>query len=131
MKYSPCEQIACPAASVSEALRLCEVCTLPSQLLRQQFLLGNIHCRTDKTFENPLFDKGNSHRANVAQLPVRPNDPFYLIKATVFLLHAFDGFSHAGSVLRMDKGKILFNRRCAILRIKTVDFVQLIRPIMA
>src|SRR5580765_5671526 len=103
MKYLPSEQIAGPAASVSEALRFREICFLSTQLLRQQFLLGNIHRRTDKALENLLFNNGNSHSANVAQLPVGSNDPLYLVEATVFLLHALNGFNHGRSVMWMDE----------------------------
>src|ERR1700751_6047122 len=126
-----CIELSRPTADGGETLGFRKVGLLPAQLLCEQLLLGHIHGCTDKPFEEPLFHNGNCHGADVAHLPIGSDDPLYLIKATVLLLHAFDGFSDGGSVLRMDKGKILFNRRCAILRIKTVDLVQLIRPIMA
>src|SRR5580704_3870024 len=72
----------------------------------------------------------NSHGANVAQLPVGSNNPLYLIEATVFLLHAFDGFSHEGAVLWMHEGQILLSRGCSVLWIQPVNFEQLVRPIM-
>ncbi len=130
MKHLFCIEVSRPTADVGETLGFRKIGLLPAQLLCEQLLLGHIHCRTDKPFEKPLFHNGNCHGADVAHLPVASDDPLYLIKATVLLLHAFDGFSHGGSVLRMDKGKILFNRRCAILRIQAVDFEQLIRPIV-
>ncbi len=131
MKILPCVEICRPTADVRQTLRFRKVCLVPPQFLRQQLLLGNIHRRTDKTFEHSLFNNGNRHCAHVAQLTVRSNDSFYLVETALFFLHAPNGFGHRGPVLWMDEGQILFNRWGSILRIKTVDFVQLIRPIMA
>src|SRR5580700_7998189 len=107
MEYLPRNQIARPAASMSQALRFREVCLFPSQLLSQQLLLGDVHRSTDESFENSLFKDRNSYGANVAQLPVGSNNPLYLVEATVFRLHAFNSFSHGGAVLWMNEGQIL------------------------
>src|SRR5216684_3197257 len=131
MEYLPRNQIARPAASMSQALRFRQVRFFPTQLLCQQLLLGDVHCGTDESFENSLFKDRNSYGANVAQLPVASNNALDLIETTMFLLHAFNSFGHRGAVLRMYEGQILFNRGCYVLRIQPVNFVQLVRPIVA
>src|SRR5689334_21545827 len=104
MKYFPCEEIAGPTADVSEALRFCKVGLLPPQLLRQQFLLGDVDGAPAKTLENSLFHDGNSHAANVAQLTVRPNNSLCYVAAAVSLKHRLHRFSHGGSVLWVNDG---------------------------
>src|SRR5580658_760583 len=129
MKYLPSEQIASPAAGVSEALRLCEVCTLSSQFLCQSLMLGDVHGCTVKRFENSTFKNRNTHAANVPYLPIWSNNPLRHVTATALLMHHPDGFSHGGSVLRVDCSQILLKVRDPVLRVKTVNFVYLVRPI--
>src|ERR1700756_5039118 len=123
MKYLPCKQIACPAAGVSEALRFREVCLLAPQLLRKQLLLGDVHCGTVKRFEDSTFKNRNTHTANVPHLPVWSNNPLRHVTATPLLMHHPDGFSHGGSVIRVDCGQILLKVGGPVLRVKTVNFV--------
>src|ERR1700741_2149163 len=129
MKYFPCEEIAGPTADVSEALRFCEVGLLPPQLLRQQLLLGDVDGAPAKTFENSLFNDGNSHAANVAQLPVGPNNSLGYVAARVLLIHDLNRFSHRGSVFWMNEGQILLNRWDAVFRVQPKNFVQFVGPI--
>src|SRR5580692_9577953 len=58
VKYLLCIEVGRPTADMSEALRFGKISLLPAQLLCEQLLLGHIHCRTDKTFEKPLFNNG-------------------------------------------------------------------------
>src|SRR6201984_3803210 len=115
MKHLFCIEVSRPTADVGETLGFRKVGLLPAQLLCEQLLLGHIHCCTDKTFEKPLFHNGNRHGADVAHLPVGSDNPLYLMKATVLLLHAFDGFSHGAPALRMVKGKFCFTVGAAFL----------------
>src|SRR5579862_8286622 len=131
MKYFPCDKIAGPTAHVSEALRFCEVGLLPPQLLRQQLLLGDVDGAPAKTFENSLFNDGNSHAANVAQLTVRPNNSPCYVAAAVLLIHDLNRFRHGGSVLWMNEGQILVNRRSSVLWAQPKNFVQFVSPIVA
>src|ERR1700761_2207395 len=117
MEYLPCDQIARPTATVGQALRFREVCLLPAQLLCQQLLLGDVHSSADKSFENSFFNDGNRHGANVAHLTVGSNNSLDQVVATALLLHDSDGFGHGGSVLWMDEGQVLFDRRCSVLRV--------------
>src|SRR4029077_3816974 len=74
MKNLPCGEIRCPTADVGKALRFRKVCLFPPQFLCQQLLLGDVHCGTNKSLENSLFHDGESHGANIAQLPVGSNN---------------------------------------------------------
>src|ERR1700739_4463629 len=130
MKYLPCDQIARPTTGVSQALRFRKVCLLASQLLCQQLLLGDVHGGTEKPFENSLFNDGNSHAANIAQLTVRSNNSLCYVAATVLLMHDLNRFSHGGSILRMNDGQILLNRGGPVPRIQAINLVQLVRPIV-
>src|SRR5580704_9068911 len=108
---------------MSEALGFRKVFPLPSQFLRQQFLLRNVHRSADEPLEDSLFNDGNRYRAQVAQLSVGPNNPLDLVEATVFLEHEFDGFSDGGAVRRICGSQVLFDRWGPVLRIQTIDFV--------
>src|SRR5579862_2819640 len=115
---------------MSQALRFRKVCPLPSQFLRQQFLLRDVHRGADEALEDALFNDGNRHRAKIAQLSVGPNNPLDLVEATVFLQHEFDGFSDGSAVLRMYETQVLLDRRGPVFRIQTADSVQFVRPIV-
>src|ERR1700746_1905367 len=92
-------------------------------------MLGDVHCGTVKGFENSPFKNRNTHAANVPHLSVRSNNPLRYVTATALLMHHPDGFSHRGSVIRVDGGQILLKVRGSVLRVKTVDFVYFFRPI--
>src|SRR5580698_190813 len=92
-------------------------------------MLGNVHCGTVKRFEDSTFKNWNTHAANVPHLSVWSNNPLRHITATALLMHHPDGFSHGSSVIRMDCGQIPLKVRSPILRVKTVNFVYLVRPI--
>lgn len=112
-------------------MRFCEVGLLPPQLLRQQLLLGDVDGAPAKTFENSLFNDGNSHAANVAQLTVRPNNSLCYVATAVLLIHSLNRFRHGGSVLWMNEVQILLNRWGSVLRVQPKNFVQLVSPIVA
>src|ERR1700730_4509108 len=129
MKVLPGGEIRRPAADVGQDLRLREVCTLPSQFLCQSLVLCDVDCRAVKRFENSIFKNRNTDAANVTYLPVWSNNPLRHVTATALLMHHPDGFSHGGSVIRVDCGQILLKVWGPVLRVKTVNFVYLFRPI--
>src|SRR4029077_16646966 len=92
-------------------------------------MLGDVHCGTAKRFENSTFKNWNTHAANVPHLPIWSNNPVRHVTATGLLMHHPDGFSHGGSAIRVDCGQMLLKVRGAVLRVKTVNFVYLVRPI--
>src|ERR1700740_605122 len=92
-------------------------------------MLGDVHCGTVKRFENSAFKNRNTHAANVPYRTVWSNDPVRHVTTTALLMHHPDGFSHGGSVVRVDCGQILLKVRGAVPRVKTVNLVYLVRPI--
>src|SRR5260370_27742640 len=92
-------------------------------------MVGEVHCGTVKRSENPTSKNRNTHPANVPHLPVWSNNPLRHVTSTALPMHHPDGFSHGSSVIRVDCGQILLKVRGPVLRVKTVNFVYLIRPI--
>src|SRR5690349_5381736 len=92
-------------------------------------MLGDVHRGAVKRFENSAFKNRNTHAANVPYLPVWSDNPFRHVTARAMLMHHPDGFSHGGSVIRVDCGQILLKVRGPVLRVKTVNLVYLVRPI--
>src|SRR5580704_7021667 len=118
MEYLPRNQIARPAASMSQALRFREVCSFPTQLLCQQLLLGDVNCRSVKRLENSTFKNRNAHAANVPHLPVWSNNPYGYVTATTLFMHRPDGFLHRSTVIRVDSSQILLKVRRPVLWVK-------------
>src|SRR5580693_9998684 len=93
-----------PATSVTQLLRLGQVCLPTLQLLCQEFLLCDIHGGANKPLKDFAFNHGNTDTANVALLAVGSNNSFCYIAATMFRMHCFDGFRDGFAVLRMKRG---------------------------
>src|ERR1700722_10738834 len=130
MKYLLCYQIARPAAEVGQALRFGEVRPLSPQFLGQYLLLGDVDGGAEKPFEDSLFNDWICHAADVAHLAVGPNNSLCYVEAAVLLIHDLNRFRHGGSVLWMNEGQILLNRRGSVLRVQPKNLVQLFSPIM-
>src|SRR4029077_18079562 len=118
MKVLPSGKIRCPTADVGQALRLREVCTLPSQFLCQSLVLCDVACRTVKRFENSIFKNRNTDAANVPHLPVWSHDPLRHVTATALFVHHLDGFRHGGPVIGVDDGQVLLMTWGPVLRVK-------------
>src|SRR4029077_9284870 len=131
MKVLPGGEIRRPTADVGQALRFREVCTLPSQFLRQSLVLCDVDCRTVKRFENSIFKNRDTDAANVTYLPVWSNNRGDSVAAPAHFMHHPDGFRHRGSVVRVDGGQILLKVRRPVPRVKAENFVYLVRPIDA
>src|SRR4029077_15846853 len=129
MKVLPGGEIRRPNADVGQALRFREVCTLPSQFLRQSLVLCDVDCRTVKRFENSIFKNRDTDAANVPYLPVWSNNPVDYVAAAALFMHHPDGFRHRGSVVRVDGGQILLKVRRPVPRVKAENFVYFVRPI--
>src|SRR5580658_10052143 len=84
-----------------------------------------------KPLEDSIFNNGNANAANVPHLPIWSNYSLGYVTTTTLLMHHLDGFSHGGSVLRMDCGQILLKIRSPVPGIKAVNFVDFVRPIEA
>src|SRR5579862_8498765 len=117
MQWHLCDEVVTPTSDVGHALRISEVCLLPSQFLCKQLLLCDVNCGAVKPFENAIFHNRNTHAANVAQLPVWSNNSFCYVAATVLLKHRLDHFSHGSSVLWMNEGQMLLNRGGPVPRV--------------
>src|ERR1700722_2451672 len=78
-----------PTPRMGQSLRFRKVCLFPSQRLRQQFLLRDVHRSADEPLEDSQLDHGCRHRAKVAQLPPRSNDSYDLVEAEMILSHDF------------------------------------------
>src|ERR1700693_2684633 len=126
MKIPPGDEIGRPTARVSQPLRFREVCLFPPQLPCQHLLLGDVHGGAEKSFEHFLFDDGAGHAANVAHLPVGPNNSLGYVAATVLLKHRLNRFSHGGSVQGMDRSQILLKVWSPVFWIKYVNLVDLV-----
>src|SRR5579862_4601963 len=94
-------------------------------------MVGDVHCRTVKGFEDPVFENWDSNAANVPYFTVRSNYPHRYVAAAALLMHCLDGLGHGGPVLRVDGGKILLKRWGAVLRVTPENAIYLVRPIDA
>src|SRR5580700_4030760 len=118
MKYLALDEIACPAADVSQALCLREVGLLPPQLPRQQLLLSDVDCGTDIAFKSSLFNNGIRDDANIPHLPVRSDNSVRYIADAMLFMHRLDFFGNEGSILWVDVSQTLLKAWGAVLRIK-------------
>src|SRR5258707_15898853 len=92
-------------------------------------MLGDVNCGSVKCFKNSAFENRNTYAPNVPYVAVWPNNPLSHITATALFMHHSDGFSHGRSIIRVDGVQILLEVWGAVMRVKTKNFVDLIRPI--
>src|SRR5580692_7979666 len=129
MQHLACDEIVSPTSDVGHTLCIGEVCLFSSQLLCQQLLLCDVHCGAVESLKNSVFYHRNPNTADVPYLPIRPNDSVRDIAAAALLMHHLYCFGHGGSILRMDRSKILLKVRSPVFWIKSVNLVDLVRPI--
>src|SRR5580704_4626651 len=91
-------------------------------------MLRDVHCGAVKRFENSVFKNRNTHAANVSHLPAWSNNSFRYVTATALVMHHPDGFRHGGSVIRVDRCKILLKAWGPVLWVEAINLVYLVRP---
>src|SRR5690242_2965999 len=129
MNYLPFDQIACPAASMSQALTFREICFFASQLLRQERLLCNVDCSTAVSLKHSIFYDWNADAPDVSNLAIGTNYPVRNIAAAVLLMQLLHCCCQRGLVLGMDRTQELLKTRSSIFGIEPENFVDLVRPV--
>src|SRR6266700_4131036 len=114
---------------MAKSLRLGQVRLPLPQLLRQLFLLGNVHCSADEALENCFVENRNANAADMPQRAVWPNDALLDIATRLLCQHSFNGLRHEPAVLRVNSGEVFSECGCALRRIKTIHLEQFRRPV--
>src|SRR5882724_8361831 len=88
-RYIPAE-----ADSVTERLCLLAIHLAATELLRRNFLLGNVYGGADELFQLFVFDNGSADATNVPNLPIRSHDAFGRIEGRGIHQDSLDQVSH-------------------------------------
>src|SRR5580658_1496213 len=143
MKYLSCEQIACPAASVSEALRLCQVCLLSLQLLRHfpQIKLGSLQGLLGALAVSDVLDSTKHfirsprcvsfHGAQTVDsphFPIGAQDAMFSVRAHFATEGLLSCPEDKLSIFRVDHFTNYRHIYWALLRTQPIDAVQLVGP---
>src|ERR1700733_11458653 len=129
MKYLPSGQSARPAADLRQVLRFRQVGLLSSQLLRQQFLRCDVHLSAVLSLKYPIFNHRKTNTTDEPDLAIGPNYSARDVALAALLVHRLYGLRQSRSVLGMDRRQELLKFRSSILRIKSENAVDFVRPI--
>src|SRR5580704_6931613 len=143
MKYLPCEQIACPAASASEALRLCKVCTFSSQFLCHfpKIKLGSLQCLLGALAVSDVLDSTKhfirsprcvsfhgAQTVDSAHFPIGAKDAMFSVRAHFAMKGLLSCPEDKLSIFRVDHFANHRHVYGTFLRTQPIDAVQLVGP---
>src|SRR5580704_783497 len=143
MKYLPCEQIACPAASASEALRLCKVCTFSSQFLCHfpKIKLGSLQCLLGTLAVSDVLDSTKhfirsprcvsfhgAQTVDSAHFSIGANDAMFSVRAHFAIQGVLSCPEDKLSIFRVDHFANQRHVYGTFLRIEPIDAVEFVRP---
>src|SRR5260370_22529774 len=101
------------------------------KILRQKFLLGNVHGAPDILFPALIVDKEHSDAANVADFTIGSHDALGGVKGRTFRYELLDQVGHGFAVLCVDTSQIFLNTRWFAGWIESVQPKYCGRPIEA
>src|ERR1700678_3171828 len=96
----PIGNLPAEAARLAQPLRLRQVHFAPAELLRQQFVFGNVNGATHVALELLVSKRGSTNAANVSDLTIGTHDALGDIQGRSLGQDSIDVFGHGRTILR-------------------------------